>query len=282
MAFQDKRNNPGNLKFANQPGAIGADEKGFAIFPDQETGMNAMRRQLELDLVERGKTGREFIYKYAPPSDNNPTDAYVKNVFGELGIDPDKKVDPSRLSDIQRLMVRQEHGREGMEHYYSNTNKSPAGTTPDTKSSVAYNAAVPVAAAAAVPAMAARSIFNRSSDNDYARVAAERDAGIGTLQQYTRTAGPERYTDAMNAYRSQRKSEMISKLNAMRRNTQQADTQTLAKTRAQKKAAMIAKLNMMRRNPKQKVAESAVGFKDFRKKIYEQIIINEQIEKSKE
>jgi len=248
MAFQDKRNNPGNLKFANQPGAIGADEKGFAVFPDQETGMKAMRRQLELDLVERGKTGREFIYKYAPPSDNNPTDAYVKNVFGELGIDPDKKVDPSRLSDIQRLMVRQEHGREGMEHYYSNTSKSPAGTTPDTKSSVAYNAAVPVA-------IAAKSIFSGPQSDADARIdaekAAQRDAGIGTLQKYTNQSNM-RFADVLN------------------------------KSRNQRKAEMIAKLNMMRRNPKQKIAESAVGFKDFRKKIYEQIIINEQIEKSKE
>ena len=274
MAFQDKRNNPGNLKFANQPGAIGADEKGFAIFPDQETGMNAMRRQLELDLVERGKTGREFIYKYAPPSDNNPTDAYVKNVFGELGIDPDKKVDPSRLSDIQRLMVRQEHGREGMEHYYSNTSKSPAGTTPDTKSSVAYNAAVPVATAAAVPAAAAAMTVavpvatriktalkklpipgddeqDRAEAERTAQMQAQRDAGIGTLQQYTNQSNM-RFADVLN------------------------------KSRNQRKAEMIAKLNMMRRNPKQKVAESAVGFKDFRKKIYEQIIINEQIEKSKE
>ena len=40
--------------------------------------------------------------------------------------------------------------------------------------------------------------------------------------------------------------------------------------------------NAMRRNKKQQVAESTVSFKDFRKKIYEQIIINEQIEKSKE
>ena len=126
MAFEDKRNNPGNLKFANQPGAIGKDEKGFAIFPDQETGMKAMRRQLELDLIQRGKTGREFLNKYAPPSEN-PTDAYIKNVFGELKIDPDKKVDPVKLDDIQRLMVRQEKGVAGMQHYYANRQDTEKG-----------------------------------------------------------------------------------------------------------------------------------------------------------
>ena len=174
MAFQDKRNNPGNLKFANQPGAIGADEKGFAVFPDPDTGMKAMRRQIELDLVQRGKTGREFIYKYAPPSDNNPTDAYVQNVFGELGIDPDKPVDPAKIPDIQRLMVRQEHGKEGMQHYYSGT---PAATDSSTSSAPA------LATAAAVGGGAV--LAKNAMSQDQEEPAPERkEQDIGTLGQY--------------------------------------------------------------------------------------------------
>lgn len=261
MAFEDKRNNPGNLKFANQPGAIGADERGFAIFPDPETGMNAMRRQLELDLVERGKTGREFIHKYAPPSDNNPTDAYVQNVFGELGLDPDKKVDPEKLPDIQRLMVRQEHGREGMEHYYSNASKSPAGSTPDTKSSIPSNLATAVVGATAAKSVLGKNLGTSAYDYDdtnaklEAERMAQRDVGIGTLSQYSRpigSVGSGRFMDLLN------------------------------KTRNQRKAEMIARANLLRRNRPQKVAESTVNFKDLRKKIYEQIIMNQQIEDSKE
>lgn len=174
MAFQDKRNNPGNLKFANQPGAIGADEKGFAVFPDPDTGMKAMRRQIELDLVQRGKTGREFIYKYAPPSDNNPTDAYVQNVFGELGIDPDKPVDPAKIPDIQRLMVRQEHGKEGMQHYYSGT---PAAADSPTSSAPA------LATAAAVGGGAV--LAKNAMSQDQEEPAPERkEQDIGTLGQY--------------------------------------------------------------------------------------------------
>ena len=174
MAFQDKRNNPGNLKFANQPGAIGADEKGFAVFPDPDTGMKAMRRQIELDLVQRGKTGREFIYKYAPPSDNNPTDAYVQNVFGELGIDPDKPVDPAKIPDIQRLMVRQEHGKEGMQHYYSGT---PAAADSSTSSAPA------LATAAAVGGGAV--LAKNAMSQDQEEPAPERkEQDIGTLGQY--------------------------------------------------------------------------------------------------
>ena len=242
MAFQDRRNNPGNLKFANQPGALGADEKGFAVFPDKETGMSAMRRQIELDLVDRGKTGREFIHKYAPPSDNNPTDAYVQNVFGELGIDPDKKVDPAKIPEIQRLMVRQEHGREGMQHYYANGEKSPSGTTPSAASIVAGTAATGIAA---------KSLFNNDQQDQAelqraAQMAAEREAGIGTLKQYTNRPAGE-YMDLLNQSRNQRKRRMMAAIEQRRRN-------------------------------KKQVAEE-VSFKDLRKKIQEQIIMNEENQK---
>lgn len=42
-------NNPGNLRFAGQPGAV-ADPSGFARFPSKEAGFNALRKQLLLDI----------------------------------------------------------------------------------------------------------------------------------------------------------------------------------------------------------------------------------------
>ena len=70
-----RNNNPGNLKFMNQPGAVKGD-KDFAKFTDYKTGKNALMNQIKLD-ASRGHTVESFIYKYAPPSDNNPTDKYV-------------------------------------------------------------------------------------------------------------------------------------------------------------------------------------------------------------
>tara|TARA_R100000278_G_scaffold2287_3_gene4412 strand:- start:2485 stop:4833 length:2349 start_codon:yes stop_codon:yes gene_type:complete len=46
-----RNNNPGNLKFANQPGAIGQDEAGFAIFRNVEDGWQALYNQLRLDQL---------------------------------------------------------------------------------------------------------------------------------------------------------------------------------------------------------------------------------------
>jgi hypothetical protein len=41
-----RNNNPGNLNYAGQAGAIGQDSGGFAIFPDDATGFQALYNQL--------------------------------------------------------------------------------------------------------------------------------------------------------------------------------------------------------------------------------------------
>jgi hypothetical protein len=128
QTFADPRNNPGNLRFfknLNKPGyvldkAIGVDKNGFAVFATPEDGLDAMRRQIAID-ARKGLTGREFIHKYAPVQDRNDPELYTKNVFGELGLDPDQPLDPRIIPMIQPLMVRQEHGKEGMHYYYPET-----------------------------------------------------------------------------------------------------------------------------------------------------------------
>lgn len=42
-----RNHNPGDLKFAGQPGALGADSAGFAVFPDDVTGFQALYLQLQ-------------------------------------------------------------------------------------------------------------------------------------------------------------------------------------------------------------------------------------------
>ena len=126
--FSDPRNNPGNLRFfknLNKPGyvldkAIGVDKNGFAVFSTPEDGLDAMRRQIAID-ARKGLTGRQFIAKYAPAADSNDPEVYTKNVFGELGLDPDQPLNPELIPLIQPLMIRQEHGKEGMYYYMPQT-----------------------------------------------------------------------------------------------------------------------------------------------------------------
>lgn len=85
-----RNNNPGNLKYAGQAGAIDKDSRGYAIFGSPESGWAALQRQIELD-ASREFSVREFIGKYAPSSENN-TSGYLSFVTEGLGIGADEKL----------------------------------------------------------------------------------------------------------------------------------------------------------------------------------------------
>lgn len=94
-----RNNNPGNLKFVGQKGAIGKDENGFAIFATYEDGRQAHIRQIETD-AGRGKNLRDFIRKFAPNSSNN-ADYYAEFVarrFPGASLEtPISELDPETL-----------------------------------------------------------------------------------------------------------------------------------------------------------------------------------------
>ena len=50
-----RNNNPGNLKYAGQKGAIGIDDDGFAIFANAEDGFQALRNQIKLNQLRSHK-----------------------------------------------------------------------------------------------------------------------------------------------------------------------------------------------------------------------------------
>jgi hypothetical protein len=80
-----RNNNPGNLKFAGQAGATGADSNGFAIFPDYQTGLAALDNQITLD-ASRGLTISAFTQKYAPASDSNDPTSYAAQIANASGL----------------------------------------------------------------------------------------------------------------------------------------------------------------------------------------------------
>jgi hypothetical protein len=104
-----RNNNPGNLKFAGQKGAVGQDAEGFAIFGSFGAGLAAMRRQLELDYSRGEKSIAAIISSYAPKAEND-TAAYIKRVAGVLGIDPNRKLDAGLLGQLMSAMITQEIG----------------------------------------------------------------------------------------------------------------------------------------------------------------------------
>jgi uncharacterized protein (TIGR02594 family) len=86
----DRNNNPGNIKFgphAKAFGATGADDKGFAIFPNRESGEAAQETLLKSNRY-KGLTLQQFAGKYAEGSPD-----WARTVGKELGIGPGDIVD---------------------------------------------------------------------------------------------------------------------------------------------------------------------------------------------
>lgn len=108
-----KNNNPGNIRYNPKiQGVIGRSSKGFAIFSNRWSGLNAMRRLL-INYLNRGfNTISKIINRWAPAADNNKPDLYISFVSQKSGIKPDTKLKPEDLEKIIPAMVRMEHGKD--------------------------------------------------------------------------------------------------------------------------------------------------------------------------
>jgi len=91
-----RNHNPGNLR--SSPFQI-SQVDGFAVFRNDFVGYMA----LHWDLMQKAKgntvtglgpesTIKDLIYVWAPPSDNNATDEYVKSVCLKSGFQPTTKL----------------------------------------------------------------------------------------------------------------------------------------------------------------------------------------------
>lgn len=83
-----RNNNPGNLKYAGQPGAVEDPATGFAVFSSWTAGVTALENQLKL-YAQRGLTLAQTMNIYAPPSDNPNTlggIAYAQVIASRIGV----------------------------------------------------------------------------------------------------------------------------------------------------------------------------------------------------
>lgn len=95
--------NPGNIRkgdFSISCGAIG-DDGSFAIFPDEDTGSQAIvsllksKSYIELSL-------RDAVFRYAPPSENDST-AYLNALSKGTGIAPDTTLRALSAQDFRKV-----------------------------------------------------------------------------------------------------------------------------------------------------------------------------------
>ena len=110
-----RQNNPLNLR----PGArlwLGElqSTNNYCLFDKPENGLRAAAKNLLTYQSKYGlRTIREIISRWAPPSDNNDTGAYIGAVSAEVGIDYDADIDLSDgsvMSSMLMAMCRHENG----------------------------------------------------------------------------------------------------------------------------------------------------------------------------
>lgn len=111
-----RNNNPGNIEdgpFARSlPGYKGSDGR-FAVFETPQDGVNA-GAQLLGSYARRGlTTPAEIINRWAPPSDNNPTQAYAQYVAQRLGIGVNDPIPESRRGEAFQAINEFENGTRG-------------------------------------------------------------------------------------------------------------------------------------------------------------------------
>lgn len=93
-SIAQRNNNPGNLRSGlNQVGSENTASGTFATFATPADGWAALQAQIDRQAGQ-GQTLRDFIYQYAPPSENN-TSSYLNNLVSSLGVSAD-----SSLSDL--------------------------------------------------------------------------------------------------------------------------------------------------------------------------------------
>lgn len=110
-----RNNNPGNLEYQGQRGAVREDGPGrFAKFGSPEEGVQALARQLQLYGKRGIDTIEEIIKTYAPASENN-TQAYIDALTKRMGVAPNEQLDlnnPTTLSGLIKGISRHEAGSD--------------------------------------------------------------------------------------------------------------------------------------------------------------------------
>ncbi|MEW6741102.1 MAG: hypothetical protein AB1325_14530 [Nitrospirota bacterium] len=132
-----RNNNPGNLRFttdaaAREAGAIGRDKDGFAIFPDYETGRQALENWWQ-KRAEQGKTIKEALEKYAPKNEND-LESYLTGVEKAIGKSRDTKISDLTPEEMKKLsdFIQKHEGYDSGAGSGKTTTLPPTGITPDT------------------------------------------------------------------------------------------------------------------------------------------------------
>lgn len=114
-----RNNNPGNIRVSGNPwqGKIPLSQNtdgAFEQFTAYVWGIRAMIKNLLSYYSSGTNTLQGIIYKWAPPSDNNDTAAYVAYVSNKTGFSPTQPIDLNNQTTMRKVvmaMTEVENGR---------------------------------------------------------------------------------------------------------------------------------------------------------------------------
>lgn len=113
-----RNNNPGNLNFANQEGAVLEPRTAFvrsprfAKFQTMDAGIVALLKQLKLYFSRGIDTVASIIGKWAPPTEN-VTSAYISYVAQSMRVGKDEPLHDgaNNLAELAIAIMHLENGR---------------------------------------------------------------------------------------------------------------------------------------------------------------------------
>ncbi|MGR5243070.1 structural protein P5 [Photobacterium damselae] len=114
MPLGIRNNNPLNIKFnsANDWDGQTGENNGFCVFSSSKFGIRAGAKLIDNYMSKKGLTSvAGIIKKWAPPSDNNPTNNYVEFVAKEVGVNAaDNNLSRKHIPIMIRAMIKFENG----------------------------------------------------------------------------------------------------------------------------------------------------------------------------
>ena len=108
-----RNNNPCNIRLGQHWLGLVLEQtdKSFCQFIEPAYGIRACAKILQHYEAIGLDTVRQMIERWAPPSDHNPTEAYINQVAKGCGVTPDSVIDlEDHLFSIIKCILIQENG----------------------------------------------------------------------------------------------------------------------------------------------------------------------------
>ncbi len=108
-----RNNNPGNIRSGSadwEGMSPTQSDPSFVQFTSPEYGIRAMAVILNTYMNNYGlDTVSSIINRWAPPSEND-TAAYISDVAGQMGVDPNQPLDQSNMPALVSAIITHENG----------------------------------------------------------------------------------------------------------------------------------------------------------------------------